>query len=94
VTATDRAGNEGTATFTVTPDADAPVVAVEAIVNGSTIDVTWSGDDPSAGFAQHPERSEWTGQAGCGVASYDVQVRAVFRCATDAAQTTAPGPAG
>jgi RHS repeat-associated protein len=65
VAATDRASNEGTATFTVTPDADPPVVAVEAIVNGSAIDVTWSGDDPSAG----------SGQAGSGVSHYDVDVK-------------------
>jgi hypothetical protein len=41
------------------------VVAVEVIVNGSTIDVTWSGDDPSAG----------SGQAGCGVSHYGVDVK-------------------
>jgi hypothetical protein len=82
--------------FSLTRDVISPTVTItvpacSAVV---TVAVAWSGDDPSAGFAQHPERSEWTGQAGCGVASYDVQVRAVFHCATDAAQTTAPGPAG
>jgi hypothetical protein len=28
------------------------VVTVQAVANGSTIDVSWSGDDLSAGFAQ------------------------------------------
>ncbi|MGD9100199.1 MAG: hypothetical protein PVF45_06930, partial [Anaerolineae bacterium] len=51
IVVTDRAGNEGTATFTVIRDVGAPQVSLEAISNGNTITVTWNATDPGSGVA-------------------------------------------
>jgi hypothetical protein len=59
VTAEDRAGNQGSTTFTVTRDVDAPVVTVQALANGATVNVNWGG----------------TTDAGSGVSHYDVDVK-------------------
>jgi len=51
VTAVDRAGNEGTATFSVLRDAALPVVTIQAVPSGeSDVDVSWSATDGGAGL--------------------------------------------
>jgi hypothetical protein len=50
VVVTDRAGNEGTATFTVVRDVGAPQVSVAAQVQGDYVEVTWNASDPGSGL--------------------------------------------
>jgi hypothetical protein len=51
VVVTDRATNEGAATFTVLRDAADPTLSLSAVSEGADIALNWSASDPDAGLA-------------------------------------------
>ncbi len=58
--------------FTVRRDGIPPNVTV-SVPTRSSVTVTWSGSDPSTGPWYYVPGTECSGQAGSGVAAYDVQ---------------------